>query len=413
MTKAPRERVLLIGVRLKRSEDDGASLEELKGLAETAGGEVRATIVQNVAQFHPATLIGSGKVEEVAREAAEQRARSVVFDCDLSPAQQRNLEEKIPAKIIDRTRLILDIFARRARTREGSLQVELAQLEYLLPRLTGRGAAFSQQVGGIGTRGPGERQLEYERRRIRDRIARLKHGLEGVRREREVQRKRRFAVPYPMVAIIGYTNVGKSTLLNRLAGSAVYADNKLFATLDPTTRRVRLPSGGFALWSDTVGFIQKLPTTLVAAFRSTLEEAMLADCLVHVVDAADPHRDQQMRTVREVLEELGAEHVPQIVAYNKADLLQPGERARLEHELRISARSGDGVDELLARVEAVLHRRWVKKTLILEDRHSGLLPEIYKAAQVVGRHRKDGRSHLELRITQENYERLTHRIKQQ
>ncbi|MCX5783438.1 MAG: GTPase HflX, partial [Elusimicrobia bacterium] len=258
------------------------SLDELRRLCETAGGAVLSCVNARVENFNPALLIGKGKADEIAALARENSAKTVIFDEELSPAQQRNLEEIIPAKIIDRTRLILDIFARRAHTREGVIQVEHAQLSYMLPRLTGRGTAMMQQTGGIGTRGPGERQIEYDRRRIKDRLSRLKKEIDLIRRERQIRKKNRDKIPMTQIAIAGYTNAGKSTLLNFLTkGKAgVYVDDKLFATLDPTTRRVYMPGGKVALFTDTVGFIQKLPHSLVAAFRSTLEEIAQTNAII-------------------------------------------------------------------------------------------------------------------------------------
>ena len=407
------ERVILVGIERRGTPPPADSLAELERLAETAGGGVVAVFVQKVDRPHPATLIGSGKVEEVAAEARRSGARAVIFDDDLSPAQQRNLEAEIPAKILDRTRLILDIFAQRARTREGELQVEHAQLSYLLPRLTGKGTQMMQQTGGIGTRGPGERALEYERRRIRDRIARLGRDIDRIRSERELQRSRRQSVPFPQIAIIGYTNVGKSTLLNALAESRapVYADDRLFATLDPTTRRVRLPHGGWSLWTDTVGFIQKLPTALVASFRATLEEAARADCLVHLADASHASRSRQIDAVRAVLKELGAEEVPEILAYNKIDALGKGDELEEGGAIRLSARTGRGVRELLDRVEEVLSRRWLRRELVLPHRLSAFVAEAHRSSQVLSTsHREDG-IHLRLRVTPENWRRLQEKLK--
>ncbi|MDE2038779.1 MAG: GTPase HflX [Elusimicrobia bacterium] len=362
------ERVILVGVALKgRSAEAASSLAELRRLSETAGAKVVAEYSQALERFFPATLIGSGKVLEVSRAACALGAKTVVFDMELAAAQQKNLEAALRTKVLDRTRLILDIFAKRARTNEGRLQVELAQLSYLLPRLTGAWRAFSQQVGGIGTRGPGERKLEYERRHIQRRIQHLKRELAKLERGRRLRRRRRLAAPLPHVALIGYTNVGKSSLLNRLMArstgggdGAVYADDKLFATLDPTTRRVRLPGGGWAVATDTVGFIQRLPTSLIAAFRSTLEEARLADCLLLVCDATATERDQarQDRAVEGILEELGARDIPRLRLYNKCDLLTPSQRRELLREkpnaLLVCAATGEGVEAVLRLIETSL-----------------------------------------------------------
>ena len=296
----------------------------------------------------PATFVGKGKAAELAERVRELKAQTVVFDDELKPSQQKNLEELIPAKIVDRTRLILDIFAQRARTREGILQVELAQLSYMLPRITEHFGRFEQQTGGIGSRGPGERKLEVDQRRIRERMTHLKKQIGKISSERSLQRQVRRSVPMPQVALVGYTNAGKSTLLNALlrlsAGRAkakdeVYADDKLFATLDPTTRRVRLPSGRIILFSDTVGFIRKLPTQLVAAFRATLEEVATADLLIHVVDASDLDWREQSQTVITLLEDLKMGQLPRVTAYNKIDLLSKPALAPFKDGILISAGS--------------------------------------------------------------------------
>ncbi|MBI3550426.1 MAG: GTPase HflX [Elusimicrobia bacterium] len=410
------ERVILVGVAKKTRDDRlDSSLEELHRLTETAGGVVVETLSQRLERFDPRTMIGAGKVAEVGEAVRRHRVRTVIFDEDLSPAQQNNLEKEVKAKIIDRTRLILDIFAQRARTREGELQVELAQLSYMLPRLTGSWRGFSQQVGGIGTRGPGERKLEYERRHIRLRIKYLQQAIAKVKQERSIQRDRRRSVPVPQVAIIGYTNVGKSTLLNTLTKSeAVYADDKLFATLDPTSRRVKLPEGGWAVFTDTVGFIQKLPTTLVAAFRATLEEVALADCLIHVTDASSADRAAQTKAVETILSELGADALPRIEAVNKADLLPDSERRRLRQEssraVFISARKKEGIEEMLTRVQDSLHERWMLRELDLDASRSRLIPEAYRCAQVLKQSAHDGKIRLSLRITPENWSRLKARL---
>ncbi|MBI4348032.1 MAG: GTPase HflX [Elusimicrobia bacterium] len=413
--------MVLVGLALKsRADELPESLSELHRLTETAGGTVVETVTQRLERKNPRLLIGEGKAHEVAAAARRHRARTVIFDDDLAPAQQKALEDMIGAKVLDRTRLILDIFARRARTKEGELQVELAQLSYMLPRLTGAWRGFSQQVGGIGTRGPGERKLEYERRHIRRRIEYLKRGISRMRHEREVQRQRRRSVPVPHVALIGYTNVGKSSLLNSLlessgAAPTVYADDKLFATLDPTTRRVRLPQGGWAVVTDTVGFIQKLPTDLIAAFRSTLEEVAEADCLIQVHDAAARDQARQRAAVAGVLKDLGAESVPRVEAYNKIDRLSPEETAALAaarpESVLISARTGTGLEALMRRVELALAARWMLRELDLDPRRSSRLSEIYACSQVLSQSPVDGRLRLRLRITPENWARLRDKLK--
>ena len=305
------------------------SLAEFRELLISAGGQVAAELLQRRPKPDPATLIGSGKVEEIAGVAASTNADLVLFDHDLSPTQLRNLEAALPCRVLDRTQLILDIFARHARTREGQLQVELAQLQYMLPRLTGRGKAMSQLGGGIGTRGPGETQLETDRRRIQRRIDQLKIDLESIRRVRRQQRQRREAVPVPTVALVGYTNAGKSSLFNALTGANVLSSSRMFATLDPKLRAIELPSRRRVLLSDTVGFIRNLPHTLVTSFRATLEEVSQAEVLLHVRDAASAYGEEQRTQVEKVLGELESLSKPRIEVLNKIDLLPEHERAAL------------------------------------------------------------------------------------
>ena len=370
------ERAIIVGVDFRSRSTDLAglagytpeeSLRELKELARSAGAEVTAEILQVRSAPEAATLIGSGKVREIAAEAAS--ADLVVFDHELTPTQQRNLEKTIGVRVLDRTQLILDIFASRARTREGRLQVELAQLSYLLPRLIGRGVEMSRLGGGIGTRGPGETQLETDRRRIGRRIRKLKEDLEKVRAGRAIHRKQRQGVPLPSVALVGYTNAGKSTLFNRLTSAEVLADAKMFATLDPTVRAVALPSRRTILLSDTVGFIRNLPTTLVKAFRATLEEVAEASLILHVVDVSSPHAAAQTSHVLRVLGEIEAAAIPQVLVLNKVDLLAEGygdpgavrsrvlgEAGRQLHApaVGVSALAGTGVDGLLRAIDETL-----------------------------------------------------------
>ncbi len=333
-----------------------ASLEEFRELVTSAGASVAGEIIQRRPKADPATLIGSGKVQELAGIAASARADVILFDHDLTPTQLRNLDNALPCRVVDRTQLILDIFARHARTREGQLQVELAQLEYMLPRLAGHGAAMSQLGGGIGTRGPGETQLETDRRRIQRRLQHLKQEIEGVRRIRTQQRQRRESVPVPAVALVGYTNAGKSTLFNALTDAGVLESARMFATLDPKLKAIVLPSRRKVLLSDTVGFIRNLPHTLVTSFRATLEEVQKAEVLVHVRDCSSPMQDEHKAEVEKVLGELGVLSTPRIEVLNKLDLLPIAEREALEASgaLAVSARLGWGLDKVLARIDAAL-----------------------------------------------------------
>jgi GTP-binding protein HflX len=333
-----------------------ASLVEFRELVESAGGQVVAQVLQRRSKPDAATLIGAGKVEEIAGIAAANQADLVVFDHDLSPTQLRNLENQLPCLVLDRTQLILDIFARHARTREGQLQVELAQLEYMLPRLTGRGKAMSQLGGGIGTRGPGETQLETDRRRIQRRLVDLRGELDSVKKIRRQQRQRREAVPVPTVALVGYTNAGKSTLFNRLTGAGVLASSRMFATLDPKLRALELPSRRRILLSDTVGFIRNLPHTLVTSFRATLEEVERAEVLLHIRDASSAYGEEQKSQVEKVLGELEVLDKPRIEVLNKIDLLTPEERAGLGTRgiATVSAHSGEGIAGLLAAIDEAL-----------------------------------------------------------
>ena len=348
--------------------DAEESLEELATLADSAGASVLGRIIQARPTMDAATLVGSGKVAEIKQQVEADEIDTVIFDHELTPTQLRNLERRLEIKVIDRTQLILDIFARRARTNEGQLQVELAQLNYLLPRLAGRGTQMSRLGGGIGTRGPGETQLETDRRRIGKRISKLKGEIERVRATRGVQRSQRQAVPLSTISLVGYTNAGKSTLFNRLTGAGVLADAKMFATLDPTVRQIRLPSQRRVLLSDTVGFIRNLPTTLVEAFRATLEEVTAAALLLHVVDITSPTADEQAAHVLKVLGEIGAENTPQILVLNKSDRLDEADRAQdlptLTHRLLgetarqnstaavlMSGQTGAGLDQLLELID--------------------------------------------------------------
>lgn len=381
----PREKAILVGCGSKRDEwEVRSSLEELSRLADTAHAEVVAVFVQFRDKVDPAWFIGHGKVEELAREAGSQAADLVVFDRELTSAQLHNLERLIPCKVIDRTQLILDIFAMRAHTKEGRLQVELAQLQYLLPRLSGRGRELSRLGGGIGTRGPGETQLETDRRHIRRRIRDIRRELERVKKHRALHRSRRQKNEIPLVALVGYTNAGKSTLLNRLIGSDVLAEDRLFATLDPTSRALPLPSGETVLLTDTVGFIRHLPHQLVAAFRSTLEQVKEADLLLHVVDMSHPEAQEQIAAVDEVLKELEASHLPVLLVFNKADrvteppLLAPGRNA-----ITISAFSDRDLERLVHAIDARLNETAVNGRAEIPAAKGDWLAWLHSRAQVL------------------------------
>jgi GTP-binding protein HflX len=358
------EHAILINVATTRAEKDEAeeSLNELAGLAAAAGAEVVGKVYQVRPRLNPRWLVGQGKVGEIAREAREAAADMVIFDRNLSAAQQQNVEDEVKVKVVDRTQLILDIFAQRARTNEGKLQVELAQLSYQLPRLRGKGLSLTQQGAGIGTRGPGEKKLEVDRRRITDRISRIKKDIDGLQKRRSNQRQSRRKSPVPTVSLVGYTSAGKSTLFNLLAEERRYTSPNLFSTLDPLLRRVSFPDGAFFFLTDTVGFIKKLPVELVTSFRATLEEVGESDCVCHVVDVASPASDHQLSAVEAILADLGVADVPIVKVLNKIDLMPEAERALLlrrngEPQARtvaLSAKTGEGVPDLLRRLREVL-----------------------------------------------------------
>ncbi len=382
---------MLVGVELP-SRDPKApldlSLEELERLAETAGATVLEKHSQQVKNITPATLIGRGKVDEIQKSLQAIHADLVIVDEDLTPAQQRNLETAFKVRVIDRSQLILDIFAQRARSNEGKLQVELAQLEYLLPRLTRQWTHLSRLGGGIGTRGPGETQLEVDRRRIRERIGHLKQRLMTVERTRTLQRKERHEVPFATVALVGYTNAGKSTLMNTLTRAGVFVEDKLFATLDPTTRALRLPNGDKIMIVDTVGFINKIPHSLVEAFKSTLEEVCRADLLLHLVDTANPLYEEQIEVIEKVLGEIGAGEIPTLLVPNKVDVasavpLRQLKRREVLDVCPISALAGTGVAELLDTVGKILDRDKVELHACLSPGQGELVALLRERGRIV------------------------------
>ncbi|MCE5284731.1 MAG: GTPase HflX [Pelosinus sp.] len=381
------ERALLVGLDRHNGWPIADSLQELSQLAETAGAVVAGSVWQKKEQPDAALFIGRGKVQEISLMRQEQDVNLIIFDDELSPAQQRNLEQALGTKVIDRTALILDIFAQRARSHEGKLQVELAQLRYNLPRLGGQGLVLSRLGGGIGTRGPGETKLEVDRRRIRARISDIEHEIETVKNQRQLHRERRQTSRIPTVALVGYTNAGKSTLLNALTSAGVLAEDKLFATLDPTTRRIELSSGQDFLLTDTVGFIQKIPHNLIAAFRATLEEVVHADLLLHVVDASHHKWLEQSEAVFKVLHELKADEKPTITAFNKIDKIDNThvvERLlRTENSVGISAQTEQGLDQLLAAIEGALKARTIDICLLVPYNDNGVIAQIYDIAAVI------------------------------
>lgn len=362
-------------------------MEELERLADTAGAEVVGSLLQQRGMPHPGTFLGKGKLEELHELAARESADLVVINDELTPAQQRNVERTLNVKVIDRTALVLDIFARRARTREGRLQVQLAQLTYLLPRLTGRGVWLSRLGGGIGTRGPGETKLEVDRRRIRDQISVLRREIAEISRHRGLQRRSRSEAHVPTVAIVGYTNAGKSTLLNTLTDAEAFVEDKLFATLDPTIRKTTLPNDRPVLLVDTVGFITRLPTQLIAAFKATLEEVTAADLLIHVIDGSHPNWKAQQKAVQRVLEELGAGETPVVYAVNKTDLVPPTQAKAIAAEVGegvpISALHGPGLINLLRRVAQKLPEPLVRIKLTLPYDKAQALAQIFAEGRVL------------------------------
>jgi GTP-binding protein HflX len=379
-----RERAILVGVGPGIADED---LDELAALADSAGADAVSRVVQSRSEPDPATFIGRGKLEEVHHEVHARDAGSVILDQELTPGQLRSLEERLGVKVIDRTALILDIFALHARSREGKAQVELAQLNYLLPRLRGWGEAMSRLGGGIGTRGPGETKMEVDRQHIRRRIAKLRRDIKTLAKNRDLKRSQRQDSGIPQIAIAGYTNAGKSTLMRRLTGADVVVADQLFATLDPTTRRIELPGRRKAVVSDTVGFVGKLPHDLVEAFRSTLEEVGMADLILHVADATSPVLDEQVDAVRRVLGEIGAGDLPEILVLNKIDRLAGSARARLARRfpgsVPVSALTGEGVEGLLEVLGERIPRPPVEVTLLVPFGREDVTARLYREAEVL------------------------------
>ncbi|HXD15733.1 MAG TPA: GTPase HflX [Vicinamibacterales bacterium] len=409
------ERAALVGLVTPSTRGDADhSLDELAGLADAAGASVVLRMLQERPKPDAATFIGSGKVASLAAACDEADVDVVIFDHELTPAQQRQLEERLERKVIDRTQLILDIFARRARTREGKWQVELAQLKYLLPRLAGSGTALSRLGGGIGTRGPGETKLESDRRRIRVRIQSIQREIDQVRQRRSQLRERRHKQSVPTVALVGYTNAGKTTLFNRLTNETAVASDALFVTLDPLVRRVRLPDNRELLVSDTVGFIDRLPHALVAAFSATLEEVAEADLILHVIDSGSADRERQIAAVRRVLDEVGAADVPMVAVYNKIDTIGADERRRLRDgdpsAALISATTGAGAAELLQMIASRLALDTRRVTITFDsgkefDRQQ--IGRLYRVARVISHVATNGRVVIEADVPRRFIERLT------
>lgn len=400
------ERAVLVGLERAGIHrwDVRDSLEELGELARSAGAEVVDSIRQQLPQPTPNFFIGRGKAEELAQQCHRKDVGTVIFDDDLSPAQSRNLENLLNCKVIDRTELILDIFAQRARTREGKLQIELAQLQYLLPRLTRMWTHLSRQTGGIGTRGPGETQLEVDRRRVQERIARLSREIEEVEKHRRIQRAGRRRHQWPIAALIGYTNAGKSTLLNSLTGASVFAEDKLFATLDPTTRKFELPNNQVILLTDTVGFLRKLPHHLVESFKATLEEVVEADILIHVVDVSHRRVHDQIAAVEQVLKDLHAWGKPTVTALNKTDLLEEpqGLIERFQQQIPgcvpTSAKNKQGFEALQQEILSALKNRRRYAKLVVPQQHYSVVAQVYREGQIISQRFRNGAVELEARI---------------
>ena len=403
------ERVILFAASTNASDDTEESVEELRELVKTAGAETVGVVIQNRENIHPGTYLGKGKIQELKEMVWESGATGVVCDDELSPAQLKNLEDALDTKVMDRTMIILDIFAARAKTREGKIQVELAQLRYRAVRLVGLRNSLSRLGGGIGTRGPGETKLEVDRRRIHERISQLKSELQAVERHRDVVRKQREQSGTLTAAIVGYTNAGKSTLLNKLTGAGILAEDKLFATLDPTTRALTLPGGEKVLLTDTVGFIRKLPHHLVEAFKSTLEEARYCDVILHVVDCSNPQMDMQMHVVYETLRRLDIKDKEIITVFNKVDRPDADTACRdmsADYKVKLSAKTGEGIEELLDLFAIILRNRRIYFEKIFAYRDAGRIQTIRKSGQLLSEEYQDDGIHVKAYVPVELFEEL-------
>lgn len=403
------ERVILFAASTNASDDTEESVEELRELVKTAGAETVGVVIQNRENIHPGTYLGKGKIQELKEMVWESGATGVVCDDELSPAQLKNLEDALDTKVMDRTMIILDIFAARAKTREGKIQVELAQLRYRAVRLVGLRNSLSRLGGGIGTRGPGETKLEVDRRRIHERISQLKSELQDVERHRDVVRKQREQSGTLTAAIVGYTNAGKSTLLNKLTGAGILAEDKLFATLDPTTRALTLPGGEKVLLTDTVGFIRKLPHHLVKAFKSTLEEARYCDVILHVVDCSNPQMDMQMHVVYETLRRLDIKDKEIITVFNKVDRPDADTACRdmsADYKVKLSAKTGEGIEELLDLFAIILRNRRIYFEKVFAYRDAGRIQTIRKSGQLLSEEYQDDGIHVKAYVPVELFEEL-------
>ncbi len=403
------ERVILFAASTNASDDTEESVEELRELVKTAGAETVGVVIQNRENIHPGTYLGKGKIQELKEMVWESGATGVVCDDELSPAQLKNLEDALDTKVMDRTMIILDIFAARAKTREGKIQVELAQLRYRAVRLVGLRNSLSRLGGGIGTRGPGETKLEVDRRRIHERISQLKSELQDVERHRDVVRKQREQSGTLTAAIVGYTNAGKSTLLNKLTGAGILAEDKLFATLDPTTRALTLPGGEKVLLTDTVGFIRKLPHHLVEAFKSTLEEARYCDVILHVVDCSNPQMDMQMHVVYETLRRLDIKDKEIITVFNKVDRPDADTACRdmsADYKVKLSAKTGEGIEELLDLFAVILRNRRIYFEKVFAYKDAGRIQMIRKSGQLLEEEYQDDGIHVKAYVPVELFEEL-------